>query len=143
MHPSLSAASLQSWFEVANNRVDSDSSVDSDTLAVARSAARAADDKQGSDIRIIDVAEVMPIVGLFVVTSAGNPRLVRTIAGEVEDRIRLDHRRSPVRTEGISESQWILLDYGDVVVHIFAEETRRFYEIERLYRDRPVVDWRG
>ena len=143
MHPSLSAASLQSWFEVANNRTDSDSSVDSDTLAVARSAARAADDKQGSDIRIIDVAEVMPIVGLFVVTSAGNPRLVRTIAGEVEDRIRLDHRRSPVRTEGISESQWILLDYGDVVVHIFAEETRRFYEIERLYRDRPLVEWRS
>ena len=143
MRPSLSAASLQSWFEVANNRVDSDSSVDSDTLAVARSAARAADDKQGSDIRIIDVAEVMPIVGLFVVTSAGNPRLVRTIAGEVEDRIRLDHRRSPVRTEGISESQWILLDYGDVVVHIFAEETRRFYEIERLYRDRPLVEWRS
>lgn len=143
MHPSLSAASLQSWFEVANSRVDSDSSVDSDTLAVARSAARAADDKQGSDIRIIDVAEVMPIVGLFVVTSAGNPRLVRTIAGEVEDRIRLDHRRSPVRTEGISESQWILLDYGDVVVHIFAEETRRFYEIERLYRDRPLVEWRS
>ena len=123
--------------------MDSDSSVDSDTLAVARSAARAADDKQGSDIRIIDVAEVMPIVGLFVVTSAGNPRLVRTIAGEVEDRIRLDHRRSPVRTEGISESQWILLDYGDVVVHIFAEETRRFYEIERLYRDRPLVEWRS
>ena len=143
MRPSLSAASLQSWFEVANNRMDSDSSVDSDTLAVARSAARAADDKQGSDIRIIDVAEVMPIVGLFVVTSAGNPRLVRTIAGEVEDRIRLDHRRSPVRTEGISESQWILLDYGDVVVHIFAEETRRFYEIERLYRDRPLVEWRS
>lgn len=128
---------LQSWCVVAS------SGVDTDTLAVARSAARAADDKQGSDIRVIDVSEVMPIVGLFVVTSAGNPRLVRTIAGEVEDRIRLDHRRSPVRTEGISESQWILLDYGDVVVHIFAEETRRFYEIERLYRDRPVIDWRG
>ena len=118
-------------------------SIDADTLALARTAAKAADDKQGSDVRVIDVSAVLPIVGLFVVTSAGNPRLVRTIAGEVEDRIRLEHRRSPVRTEGISESQWILLDYGDVVVHIFAEETRRFYEIERLYRDRPVVDWRG
>jgi ribosome-associated protein len=117
--------------------------VDTDTLEVARSAACAADDKQGSDIRVIDVSAVMPIVGLFVVTSAGNPRLVRTIAGEVEDRIRLEHRRSPVRTEGISESQWILLDYGDVVVHIFAEETRRFYEIERLYRDQPTVAWRS
>ncbi|MFM8994461.1 MAG: ribosome silencing factor, partial [Actinomycetota bacterium] len=116
--------------------------VDADTLALARSAASAADDKQGSDIRVIDVSEVLPIVGLFVVTSAGNPRLVRTIANEVEDRIRLGHRRSPVRTEGISESQWVLLDYGDVVVHVFAEETRRYYEIERLYRDRPAVDWR-
>ncbi|MEY3357351.1 MAG: hypothetical protein RIR87_410 [Actinomycetota bacterium] len=137
MRPSPSAVNSQSWCVVAS------SGVDTDTLAVARSAARAADDKQGSDIRVIDVSEVMPIVGLFVVTSAGNPRLVRTIAGEVEDRIRLDHRRSPVRTEGISESQWILLDYGDVVVHIFAEETRRFYEIERLYRDRPLVEWRS
>jgi len=117
--------------------------MDADTLAVAMSAARAADEKQGTNIRVIDVSEVMPIVGLFVVTSAGNPRLVRTIAGEVEDRIRIDHHRSPVRTEGMSESQWILLDYGDVVVHVFAEETRRFYEIERLYRDRPTVDWRG
>jgi ribosome-associated protein len=115
--------------------------IDDDTLALARTAARAADDKQGADIRIIDVSAVLPIVGLFVVTSAGNPRLVRTIAGEVEDRVRLEHRRSPVRTEGLSESQWILLDYGDVVVHIFAEETRRFYEIERLYRDRPNHDW--
>ncbi|NBY58295.1 MAG: ribosome silencing factor [Actinobacteria bacterium] len=117
--------------------------IDDDTLALARTACRAADEKQGVDIRIIDVSAVLPIVGLFVVTSAGNPRLVRTIAGEVEDRIRLEHRRSPVRTEGISESQWILLDYGDVVVHIFAEETRRFYEIERLYRDRPNHDWRS
>ena len=117
--------------------------IDADTLAVAKSAARAADDKQGSDIRVIDVSEVLPIVGLFVVTSAGNPRLVRTIAGEVEDRLRREHHRSPVRPEGLSESQWILLDYGDVVVHIFAEETRRFYEIERLYRDRPSVEWQN
>jgi ribosome-associated protein len=115
---------------------------DADTLALARLAARAADEKQGADIRIIDVSAVLPIVGLFVVTSAGNPRLVRTIAGEVEDRIRIDLGRSPIRTEGIAESQWILLDYGDVVVHVFAEETRRYYEIERLYRDRPLVEWR-
>jgi ribosome-associated protein len=117
------------------------SAIDTDTHDLACTAARAADEKQGVDTRVIDVSEVMPIVGLFVVTSAGNPRLVRTIAGEIEDQIRLLHRRSPLRTEGLSESQWILLDYGDVVVHIFAEDTRRFYEIERLYRDRPTVSW--
>ena len=50
---------------------------------------------------------------------------------------------SPLHSEGVGEQQWILLDYGDVVVHIFAEEIRRFYEIERLYTDVPVVDWRA
>lgn len=115
--------------------------IDDDTLELARLAARAADEKQGLDVRIIDVSSVLPMVGLFVVTSAGNPRLVRTIAGEIEDKVRDRTGRSPLRSEGLAESQWILLDYGDVVIHVFAEETRRFYEIERLYRDRPSIGW--
>jgi ribosome-associated protein len=67
---------------------------------------------------------------------------VRTIADAVTESVRNATGRSPVRSEGMAEAQWILVDYGDVVVHVFAEETRRFYEIERLYRDRPVVEWR-
>ena len=116
--------------------------VDPDTEALAITAARAADDKQGSDIVVIDVGNVLPITSLFVVASASNSRLVRTIADAVTESVRNATGRSPVRSEGMAEAQWILVDYGDVVVHVFAEETRRYYEIERLYRDRPIIEWR-
>jgi len=116
--------------------------VDPDTEALAVTAARAADDKQGSDIVVIDVGNVLPITSLFVVASASNSRLVRTIADAVTESVRNATGRSPVRSEGMAEAQWILVDYGDVVVHVFAEETRRYYEIERLYRDRPIIEWR-
>jgi ribosome-associated protein len=116
--------------------------VDADTQALAVTAARAADDKQGSDIVVIDVGNVLPITSLFVVASASNSRLVRTIADAVTESVRNATGRSPVRSEGMAEAQWILVDYGDVVVHVFAEETRRYYEIERLYRDRPIIEWR-
>ena len=106
-------------------------------------AARAADDKQGVDTIVLSVAEVLAITELFVVTSAANRRLVRTIADEVEHQVRERFGRGPVRVEGISEMQWVLIDYGDVVVHVFSEENRRFYNIERLYSDVPTIDWRA
>ena len=112
-------------------------------MALARIAAQAADDKQGSDIVVLNVGEVLAITELFVVTSASNAPQVRTIANEISARIREQLGVSPLHSEGVGEQQWILLDYGDVVVHIFAEESRRFYEIERLYTDVPVVDWRA
>ena len=114
-----------------------------DSIALARIAAQAADDKQGSDIVVLNVGEVLAITELFVVTSANNAPQVRTIANEISARIREQLGMSPLHSEGVGEQQWILLDYGDVVVHIFAEESRRFYEIERLYTDVPVVDWRA
>ena len=114
---------------------------DDDTRAVAFVAARAADDKQGLDTIVLSVAEVLAITELFVVTSAANRRLVRTIADEVEHQVREQLGRSPVRVEGVAEQQWVLIDFGDVVVHVFADETRRFYNIERLYSDVPVLDW--
>jgi ribosome-associated protein len=85
---------------------------------------------------------VLSITEYFVLASASNRRLVSTVADEVTARIREAHDRSPLRTEGTSEQLWVLVDYGDVVVHVFAEETRRYYEIERLYKDVPKVDWR-
>ena len=102
-------------------------------------AARAADDKQGLDITILDVSNVLAITELFVITSATNSRQVKTIAGEITDKVRETLGRSPVHSEGAGEQQWVLLDYGDVVVHVFADEARRFYEIERLYSDMPRI----
>jgi ribosome-associated protein len=66
---------------------------------------------------------------------------VRTIADAVEEEAKILLERAPLRVEGLADLQWVLLDYGDVVVHVFADETRRFYEIERLYRDAPRMDW--
>lgn len=114
-----------------------------DGAQLARTAARAADAKQGVDTVVLDVGHVLAICGWFVVTSAPNPRLVRTIASEVAEAVRREHGVSPLHTEGASEQQWVLLDYGEVVVHVFLDEARRFYDIERLYRDAPSVEWRA
>jgi ribosome-associated protein len=113
------------------------------SMILARLAAQAADDKQGSNTIVLNVGNVLAITELFVVTSASNTSQVRTIANEASSRIREQLGISPLHSEGISEQQWILLDYGDVVIHIFSEPTRQFYEIERLYTDVPVVNWRA
>ena len=109
------------------------------TLAVV--AARAADDKKADHTLILSVGDVLQITDYFVITSASNRRLVRSVVDSVEEAVREELGRSPIRIEGASEQQWVLVDYGDVVVHIFAEEMRMYYEIERLYRDVPKVDW--
>jgi len=112
-------------------------------LTLARTAARAADDKKGSDIVVFAVGDVLAITEYFVITSASNRRLVRTLVEEIEQAVRAAHGRSPIRTEGVGEQQWVLIDFGDVVVHVFNDEIRAYYEIERLYRDVPRVDWRS
>jgi ribosome-associated protein len=112
-----------------------------DALVVATVAARAADEKQGRNIVVLDVGKILAIAELFVVLDAPNRRLVRTLVDEIEQAVRASTGRSPRRVEGAREQQWVLLDYGDVIVHVFLDEIRRFYEIERLYRDAPLVEW--
>jgi ribosome-associated protein len=107
----------------------------------ARLAAAVADEKKGLDTVILDVGDVLAICELFVITSAPNTRLVRTIAEEIEQRLREAGAGSPLRVEGLRDLQWVLVDYGDVVIHVFHDDTRRFYDIERLYRDVPRVEW--
>jgi len=111
--------------------------------ALARTAAQAADEKKADDTIVLDVGELLQITEYFVVTGASNRRLVRTIVEAIEESIRLEHDRSPVRVEGLSELQWVLIDYGDVVVHVFIDEMRTYYEIERLYRDVARLDWQA
>ena len=112
---------------------------DGETLAIL--IARTADEKKGDDILILDVGEVLAIAGWFVIVSATNSRLVESIADDIEETAKQRIGRSPVRTEGHREKQWILIDYGDVVVHVFHKEMRDFYEIERLYGDVPRLKW--
>lgn len=114
-----------------------------DAQGVAFIAARAADDKQGSNIIVLNVGDVLAITEMFVIVSASNSRQLRTIANEITAKIREETDRPLLRSEGMAEQQWVLLDYGDVVVHIFSEDIREFYEIERLYQDVPSLEWRN
>ena len=107
-------------------------------MAVA--AARAAADKQSRDIVILDVRAPIVITDYFVIATAASERQLRTVADEVQ-RVLGDLGVKPLRREGESEGQWLLLDYGVVVVHVFGEEARDYYELERLWRDAPHVDW--
>jgi ribosome-associated protein len=113
-----------------------------DPRQLACTAARAADDKKAEDTLVLEVGPLLAITDYFVITSASNRRLVRTVVDAVDDVLRETLGRSPLRVEGISEQQWVLMDYGDVVVHVFSDEMRSYYEIERMYRDVPRVHWR-
>ena len=107
----------------------------------ARTAARAASAKGGEDTVIIEVGSVLAITDAFVITSGRNGRQVKTIAEDVEARLKADGGIKPIRVEGLGDSQWILLDYGDLVVHVFLDETREYYDLERLWSDAPRVAW--
>ncbi len=104
-------------------------------------AAEVAAEKLGSDIVLLDVGEILQIADWFVIASASNVRQVSTIADEVESAIKSLDGNGPLRTEGLDDCRWVLLDFGDVVVHIFLEEVRTFYDLERLWADVPKIAW--
>ena len=107
---------------------------------VAIRAARAAADKQATDIVILDVHELIVITDLFVICTAATQRQVKSVIEEIERSIR-ELGEKPMRREGEPEGGWWLLDYVDVVVHVFGEEERDYYDLERLWSDAPRVDW--
>jgi ribosome-associated protein len=103
-------------------------------------AARSASAKQAESVAILDVHGLLVITDFFVIASGTTERQVKTIVEEVEKALR-DLGRKPVRREGETEGRWVLLDYVDVVVHVFADEEREYYDLERLWRDAPRLDW--
>ncbi|MEX8057964.1 MULTISPECIES: ribosome silencing factor [Microbacterium] len=105
---------------------------------MAQIAALAADAKGGDDIVALDVSEPLPLVDIFLLVTGRNERNVAAIADEVEEKL-LEHGHKRVRREGRQESRWVLLDFGDLVVHVFHEEERVYYGLERLWKDCPVV----
>ncbi|WP_313357346.1 ribosome silencing factor [Microbacterium sp.] len=101
-------------------------------------AARAADAKGGEDLVALNVSEPLPLVDIFLLVTGNSERNVAAIADEIEDQLlEAGHRR--VRREGRAESRWVLLDFGDLVVHVFHAEERVYYGLERLWKDCPVV----
>ncbi len=110
-------------------------------FALHLEAARAANRKTDAPTVVLDVGDVLAITGWFVVTSGSSTRQVRAIAEAVEEDVAVAGGPRPLRIEGLDDGTWVLIDYGEVIVHVFDEETRSFYDIERLWGDVPVVDW--
>jgi ribosome-associated protein len=101
-------------------------------------AARAADSKQAEDMVALDVSEPLALTDIFLLASGRNERNVIAIAGEIEDKM-IEAGVKPLRREGRSEGRWVLLDFGDIVVHVFHDEDRQFYSLERLWSDCPAI----
>ena len=112
-----------------------------DSFELCRVAALAAADKKAERPMILDVGSLLGIVDAFVICSGSNDRQVRTIADEVELRVKEHSGQAPLRVEGKDQAVWMLLDYGDFLVHVFLDEWRTYYDLERLWKDAPRVEW--
>jgi ribosome-associated protein len=108
------------------------------SLELLSLAAIAADAKGGADLVALDVTGPLPLTDVFLLVTGRNERNVVAIASEIEDRL-IEAGSKPLRREGRTEGRWILLDFGDLIVHVFHEEDRMYYSLERLWKDCPVI----
>jgi ribosome-associated protein len=110
---------------------------------VALLAAEAASDKKGEDLVALDVSELLVVTEYFVIATGRTNIQVRAIADEIEEQLRVKAGEKPIGREGMGEDKWVLLDYGDVVVHVFQPDERDFYRLEKLWGDAPRLDIPG
>lgn len=110
-----------------------------DSLAAVQLAAKAASAKKAADMVALDLREVASFTEYFLLCTGGNARQVQAISNSIEEELRKAGKR-PLHIEGYSTGEWILLDYGDFIVHAFSTTARRFYDLERLWRDAGRVE---
>ena len=113
------------------------------SLTWASSAARAADDHLGADTVVIDVGPVLAVTDYFVITSGDNVRQVKAIVDDIEEKVAAEGGPRPLRVEGLDTLEWVLLDYGTFVVHVFSAEQRAFYKLDRLWADCEKISFRS
>jgi len=114
-----------------------------DVPEAALVAARAAADKLGQNTVVLAMGDLLGVTDAFVVTSGANTRQVRTIVEEVERQLKQSAGRSPRATEGLRDLTWVLMDYGDFLVHVFQDEARAYYDLERLWGNAPRLSVNG
>lgn len=102
-------------------------------------AIRSSADKKAFDMLVLDLREIASFTEFFVISSGANQRQVQAVADGVNEQLKTQLGRRPIRIEGYNAAEWVLLDYGDFIVHIFGKESREFYDLERLWRDAPRV----
>jgi ribosome-associated protein len=98
-------------------------------------AVTAAEEKQAVDIHVLDLRGVTSMTDIFFICHGRNSRQNQAICDEIERRLKEEHGERPISIEGLTNAEWILMDYGDMVFHIFGEAAREYYDLERLYRD--------
>ncbi len=106
---------------------------------MAKIVYRALEDKKGEDICIIDIADISPLADYFIITNGSSESQVKALVDQVEEKM-LEAGYSQIQREGMRSGNWVLLDYGDVVVHIFDRENREFYHLEHIWSDGRKVD---
>lgn len=99
-----------------------------------------ADEKKAARISVLDLRPIASFTEFFIIADGSNQRQVQAIADEINEQLKKQHSRRPVRIEGYNSAEWVLLDYGDFVVHLFNKEARDFYDLERLWRDAGKVE---
>lgn len=103
-------------------------------------AIRCAGDKKAEKMAALDLRQIASFTEFFVIASGSNQRQVQAIADEISEQLKKQLKRSPVRIEGYSAAEWVLLDYGDFIFHVFDKDAREFYDLERLWRDATRVE---
>ncbi len=116
-------------------------SADQEVISAAEVAATAIAEKKGLSIALLDVSGLIVLTDVFVIATGTSNRHVKTLVEEVEMQLKRDRDRKPLRREGEAHGRWVLLDYGDVVVHVFDQETRAYYDLERLWGDAPRLEF--
>lgn len=112
-----------------------------ESLVWAKCAGEAALSKKASNVVSLEVRSTLVIVDYFVIATADNPLQLNAVVDAVEEALRKEHSIKPIGREGITSQNWVLLDYGDIVIHIFTPETRDFYRLETLYNDVPLIKY--
>ena len=111
-----------------------------ETVDAASVAAAAIIDKRGSEVVALDLSELLVITDVFLLGSGNSGRQVRALTEAIEEALREKSDRRPLRREGTEDMRWVVLDYGDLVVHLFDQETRDYYDLERLWADAPRIE---
>jgi ribosome-associated protein len=110
-----------------------------DSIDLARKIVETIEDRKGSNILVLDLRELSIMADLFVIASGNSDRQLNAIADNIREEVKKAYQVRPQRTEGRGEGGWVLMDYADVIVHLFSEQARAYYNLEDLWREAPVL----